>query len=138
MGEVKHEVHVTVSGETGIGKSAIAGEIEIAMRAIGVPVRFADEETALSDKRMVRGDWAGDLEMYQPRVVIEEAPASASEMERIYGLLWGVTTDDPRVHEARKLALSKITKEGQRRGIQWATQRLGPPDSGYAAVRRGL
>lgn len=32
------EVVVTVSGLTGSGKSAIAGEIEIAMRAIGVPV----------------------------------------------------------------------------------------------------
>lgn len=138
MGDVKHEVHVTVSGETGIGKSAILGEIEIALKAIGVPVRYTDEEQERSDKNMVRGDWANDLEMYQPSVVLEEAPASASEMERIYGLLWGVTTDDPRVHEARKIALSKITKEGQRRGIQWAMQRLGPPDSGYAAVRRGL
>ena len=32
------EVLVTVAGFTGCGKSAIAGEIEIAMKAIGVPV----------------------------------------------------------------------------------------------------
>ncbi|MXF23894.1 ead/Ea22-like family protein, partial [Escherichia coli] len=34
----KGEVLVVVSGFTGCGKSAIAGEIEIAMKAIGVPV----------------------------------------------------------------------------------------------------
>ncbi len=32
------EVLVTVAGFTGCGKSAVAGEIEIAMKAIGVPV----------------------------------------------------------------------------------------------------
>ncbi|MHC6266351.1 ead/Ea22-like family protein, partial [Escherichia coli] len=35
----KGEVLVVVSGFTGCGKSAIAGEIEIAMKAIGVPVK---------------------------------------------------------------------------------------------------
>ncbi|ECA0404363.1 ead/Ea22-like family protein [Salmonella enterica subsp. enterica serovar Newport] len=44
----KGEVLVTVSGFTGCGKSAIAGEIEIAMKAIGVPVPYA-----------VRGIYAG-------------------------------------------------------------------------------
>ncbi|EIX9099842.1 ead/Ea22-like family protein [Klebsiella pneumoniae] len=34
------EVLVTVAGFTGCGKSAIAGEIEIAMKAIGVPVTW--------------------------------------------------------------------------------------------------
>lgn len=138
MGEVKHEVHVAVSGAVGIGKSAIAGEIEIAMKAIGVPVSFVDEREARAEKNATHADWAGEIERLQPSVVIEEVPISSSAMEHVYGLLWGVTTDDRRVHEARKIALSKITKEGQRRGIQWATQRLGPPDSGYAAVRRGL
>ncbi|HFV7999966.1 TPA: ead/Ea22-like family protein, partial [Escherichia coli] len=36
----KGEVLVVVSGFTGCGKSAIAGEIEIAMKAIGVPVQW--------------------------------------------------------------------------------------------------
>lgn len=137
MAERKNEIRVLVAGECGVGKSAIAGEIEIAMRAIGVPVRYEDEEQAASDKRMVRGDWADDLAMYQPSVVLEETVPSPSELEKVYGLLWGVTTDDARVHEARKIALAKITKEGQQRGRNWAAQKFGPPDAGYAAVRRG-
>ncbi len=45
--------------------------------------------------------------------------------ECIYGLLWGVSTDRTTedgvaVSEARKLALSLIDKDGQRRGIEWA------------------
>jgi Mrp family chromosome partitioning ATPase len=36
------EVLVTVSGLTGSGKSAVASEIEIALRAIGVRVTWAD------------------------------------------------------------------------------------------------
>lgn len=39
----KGEVLVVVSGFTGCGKSAIAGEIEIAMKAIGVPVLWTNE-----------------------------------------------------------------------------------------------
>lgn len=138
MSERKHEVHVAVSGAVGIGKSAIAGEIEIAMKAIGVPVSYVDEREAQIEKNMTHADWAGEIERLQPSVVIEEVPISSSAMEHVYGLLWSVTTDDKRVHEARKIALSKITKDGQRRGIEWARQRMGPPESGYAAVRRGL
>ena len=46
--QAKGEVLVVVSGFTGCGKSAIAGEIEIAMKAIGVPVRWTngDAESA--------------------------------------------------------------------------------------------
>lgn len=39
------EVLVTVAGFTGCGKSAIAGEIEIAMKAIGVPVTRANGDS---------------------------------------------------------------------------------------------
>jgi hypothetical protein len=66
------EITVTVSGPVGCGKSAIAGEIEIALRAVGVPVRFADEKEMRSEKNMTGADWTGDLEMYQPSVVIVE------------------------------------------------------------------
>lgn len=132
------EVRVTVAGPVGCGKSAIAGEIEIAMKAIGVPVRFADERDAQSEKNMTGADWAGDIEMYQPSVVIEEAVPRPSEVERMYGLLWLVTTEDRRLHEARKIALGRITKEGQRRGIEWAKQKFREPDAGYEAVRKGL
>ncbi|EPP4864007.1 ead/Ea22-like family protein, partial [Escherichia coli] len=45
----KGEVLVVVSGFTGCGKSAIAGEIEIAMKAIGVPVQWTNGD---AEKRM--------------------------------------------------------------------------------------
>ena len=65
-------VTVTVSGPVGVGKSAIAGEIEIALRAIGVPVQFRNQAEAQSEKNMRRGQWAADLEMYEPMVTIVE------------------------------------------------------------------
>lgn len=70
------EITVTVSGPVGCGKSAIAGEIEIALKAIGVPVRFANEKDMRSEKNMTGADWTGYLEMYKPSVVIVEALAA--------------------------------------------------------------
>ncbi len=69
------EITVTVSGPVGCGKSAIAGEIEIALKAIGVPVSFADEKEMRSEKNMTGADWTGYLEMYKPNVVISEQVA---------------------------------------------------------------
>ncbi len=63
------EVLVTVAGFTGCGKSAIAGEIEIAMKAIGVPVTWANGD---SEKRMTGADWLTAIEMYKPIVRIVE------------------------------------------------------------------
>lgn len=63
------EVLVTVAGFTGCGKSAIAGEIEIAMKAIGVPVTWANGD---SEKRMTGADWLAAIEMYKPTVRIVE------------------------------------------------------------------
>ncbi len=63
------EVLVTVAGFTGCGKSAIAGEIEIAMKAIGVPVTWANGD---SEKRMTGADWLTAIEMYNPTVRIVE------------------------------------------------------------------
>lgn len=59
---------VTVSGPVGSGKSAICGEIEIALRAIGVAVSWDDK----GEKAMTHADWASALEMYRPHVVIVE------------------------------------------------------------------
>lgn len=67
-----NEVTVTVSGPVGCGKSAIAGEIEIAMKAIGVPVRYADSATAQTEKNMTHADWGADLDLYKPSVVLVE------------------------------------------------------------------
>ncbi|MCH9751082.1 MAG: hypothetical protein K0U61_02585 [Alphaproteobacteria bacterium] len=66
------EISVTVTGPVGSGKSAIAGEIEIALRAIGVSVRYADEPSAKSEKNMTGADWQTYIEMYEPSVVIIE------------------------------------------------------------------
>ncbi|MFU1816560.1 ead/Ea22-like family protein [Citrobacter portucalensis] len=63
------EVVVTVSGLTGSGKSAIAGEIEIAMRAIGVPVHWMNGG---AEKRMTGAYWLTAIEMYKPTVRIVE------------------------------------------------------------------
>ncbi|EEA7822869.1 ead/Ea22-like family protein [Salmonella enterica subsp. enterica] len=65
----KGEVLVTVSGFTGCGKSAIAGEIEIAMKAIGVPVQWSNGD---AEKRMMGADWLAAIEMYRPTVRIVE------------------------------------------------------------------
>ncbi|EJS4545954.1 ead/Ea22-like family protein [Salmonella enterica] len=65
----KGEVLVTVSGFTGCGKNAIAGEIEIAMKAIGVPVQWSNGD---AEKRMTRADWLTAIEMYRPTVRIVE------------------------------------------------------------------
>lgn len=65
----KREVLVVVSGFTGCGKSAIAGEIEIAMKAIGVPVKWTNGD---AEKRMTGADWLTAIEMYKPTVRIVE------------------------------------------------------------------
>ena len=65
----KGEVLVVVSGFTGCGKSAIAGEIEIAMKAIGVPVKLTNGD---AEKRMTGADWLTAIEMYKPTVRIVE------------------------------------------------------------------
>ena len=65
----KGEVLVVVSGFTGCGKSAIAGEIEIARKAIGVPVKWTNGD---AEKRMTGADWLTAIEMYKPTVRIVE------------------------------------------------------------------
>jgi len=72
-------VTVTVSGPVGCGKSAIAGEIEIAMKAIGVPVQWRDSK---SEKNMTGADWQSYVEMYRPMVTIVE------RVDHLHGPLW--------------------------------------------------
>ncbi len=74
------EVLVTVAGFTGCGKSAIAGEIEIAMKAIGVPVTWANGD---AEKQMTGADWLTAIEMYKPRVRIVE-----ENTPRAAGIKW--------------------------------------------------
>jgi Mrp family chromosome partitioning ATPase len=63
------EVLVTVSGFTGSGKSAVAGEIEILCKALGLDVEWVDSE---EEKRLTHADWTSDLELFKPRVRIVE------------------------------------------------------------------
>ncbi|HFT8872996.1 TPA: ead/Ea22-like family protein [Escherichia coli] len=78
----KGEVLVVVSGFTGCGKSAIAGEIEIAMKAIGVPVKWT---TGDAEKRMTGADWLTAIEMYKPTVRIVEVNVPRAAGIRIKG-----------------------------------------------------
>ncbi|HAM4877477.1 TPA: ead/Ea22-like family protein [Escherichia coli] len=78
----KGEVLVVVSGFTGCGKSAIAGEIEIAMKAIGVPVLWTNGD---AEKRMTGADWLTAIEMYKPTVCIVEVNVPRAAGIRIKG-----------------------------------------------------
>ncbi|HAH7639665.1 TPA: ead/Ea22-like family protein [Escherichia coli] len=78
----KGEVLVVVSGFTGCGKSAIAGEIEIAMKAIGVPVQWTNGD---AEKRMTVADWLTAIEMYKPTVRIVEVNVPRAPGIRIKG-----------------------------------------------------
>lgn len=60
------KITVIVTGETGSGKSAIAGEIEIALKAIGVPVTMEERDT------MVVADYQNWIDLYKPEVTIIE------------------------------------------------------------------
>ena len=70
-------VTVTVSGPVGSGKSAICGEIEIALRAIGVAVTWDDK----GEKNMTHADWQCALDLYRPSVVLIEQTAKIKGVE---------------------------------------------------------
>lgn len=61
------QITVIVTGETGSGKSAIAGEIEIALKAIGVSVEWPDANR----EHWTHGNeyW---IDLYKPEVKIIE------------------------------------------------------------------
>lgn len=61
------KITVIVTGETGSGKSAIAGEIEIALKAIGVPVEWKD-----ADRENWRHGNEYWIDLYKPEVTIIE------------------------------------------------------------------
>lgn len=69
-GPAKGRVYVTATGSTGSGKSAVLGEIEIAMKAIGVPVEHGPDFQA--EKNMTHADWETALDLYKPTVVLIE------------------------------------------------------------------
>ncbi|WP_423156477.1 hypothetical protein [Stenotrophomonas maltophilia] len=71
------EVLVEVSGLTGSGKSAIAGEIEILCKTLGLEVEWVNGD---DEKRLTHADWIGALEMYKPKVVILERNVSRAAL----------------------------------------------------------
>lgn len=80
----KGEVLVVVTGYTGTGKSAVAGEIEIMCRALGLEVEWPGGD---SEKNMTHADWTAALEQYRPRVRIVErnvpGPIAASAAQGV-------------------------------------------------------
>jgi hypothetical protein len=66
----EERVTVTVSGPTGSGKSAVLGEIEIALRALGLTVEH--DAAFQTEKNMTHADWQTALDLYQPTVVLRE------------------------------------------------------------------
>jgi hypothetical protein len=71
-GGMSAQVTVTVSGLTGSGKSAIYGEIVLALEAIGVDVAHESERAWQSECNMTHADWQTALELYQPTVLMIE------------------------------------------------------------------
>ena len=68
-------VHVEVSGLTGSGKSAVMGEIEIALKALGLKVEHGPDFQA--EKNGTHADWQTALDLHQPTVVLTERNISA-------------------------------------------------------------
>lgn len=64
------EITLMVSGPVGCGKSAILAEVENALIARGIPVRYAEDGSARQTKNA--SDFAAELQMYRPKVVLVE------------------------------------------------------------------
>ena len=71
------EITIIVCGPVGCGKSALLGEIEIMLKAIGVPTRYADPVAAQSEKNLTHADWAEAIDLYQPSAVLVETTRTA-------------------------------------------------------------
>ncbi|MGX8272989.1 hypothetical protein ACWQV9_09920 [Brevundimonas diminuta] len=63
-------VYVEVSGLTGSGKSAVMGEIEITLKALGLKVEHGPDFQA--EKNGTHAEWQQALDLYQPTVVLVE------------------------------------------------------------------
>ena len=77
-----NEVTITAAGRVGSGKSALLGEIEILLKALGVPYRYADPKAAQAEKNLTHADWVGVIEQVKPTVVLAEELASLKTLEQ--------------------------------------------------------
>ena len=66
------EIAITASGPVGCGKSAILGEIELTLKSLGVPYRWADPEDVQAEKNLTHADWIAEIEATKPSVVLVE------------------------------------------------------------------
>lgn len=86
-------VNVTVSGLTGTGKSAVLGEIEIALRAIGLTVET--DRAFAAEKGLTHADWQTALDLYKPTVALREINlptgegAAPSDADALIARMWG-------------------------------------------------
>lgn len=65
-------IRIIAIGQIGVGKSAILGEIEIALKEIGVDVRYSDPVAAQVEKNLTHADWMETIERVKPVVILEE------------------------------------------------------------------
>jgi hypothetical protein len=76
-----NEVTITASGSVGSGKSALLGEIEVLLRALNIPYRYADERAAAVEKALTHADWIGELERTKPCVVLKESNPNTEDLK---------------------------------------------------------
>lgn len=75
-----NRVTVEVSGLTGSGKSAVLGEIEIALKALGLTVETDAAHQA--EKNSTHADWQTALDLYQPTVSLTERNVSRAPTQQ--------------------------------------------------------
>ena len=73
------KITIIVAGETGSGKSAIAGEIEIALKAVGVPVQWKNADREWWQKG--NEYW---IDLYKPEVTIIESNIPVKEVQQLF------------------------------------------------------
>lgn len=109
-------VHVEVSGLTGSGKSAVMGEIEIALKALGLKVEHCPDFQA--EKNGTHADWQQALELYQPTVVLTERNISRQPQAR------------EEAQPVGRIVSCFASGLGEMRSVEWASGRV--PDVGTA------
>jgi len=98
-------VHVEVSGLTGSGKSAVMGEIEIALKALGLKVEYGPDFQA--EKNGTHADWQTALDLYQPTVVLTERnisqqPQAREDAQPVAGLTVHMVSDGGDIFRIKK------------------------------------
>ncbi|MGI4800869.1 MAG: hypothetical protein ACRYG8_43970 [Janthinobacterium lividum] len=74
------------------------------MQAIGVPVRYLDACAAQSEKNATHANWAHDLDMYKPDVVlVETISGTPTEFDRWYRNLPDDLTRKLSLHDFKRL-----------------------------------